>query len=146
MVSKSKYNLSATEMEIMEFLWDTNKKLSASEILKYFNDNKSKNWKKQTLNTFLVKLIEKGALQYDMVKNKKYIITISIKGVVKKYCTTGIPSIFCLKKSEIVFLCFHIITILAKAQKYKNISSNFHIILYSSPNIPVISTERLFNT
>ncbi len=72
MVSKSKYNLSATEMEIMEFLWDTNKKLSASEILKYFNDNKSKNWKKQTLNTFLVKLIEKGALQYDMVKNKKY--------------------------------------------------------------------------
>ena len=72
MVSKSKYNLSATEMEIMEFLWDTNKKLSASEILKYFNDNKSKNWKKQTLNTFLVKLIEKGSLQYDMVKNKKY--------------------------------------------------------------------------
>ena len=72
MVSKSKYNLSATEMEIMEFLWDTNKKLSASEILKYFNDNKSKNWKKQTLNTFLVKLIEKGALQYDVSKNKKY--------------------------------------------------------------------------
>ena len=50
MVSKSKYNLSATEMEIMEFLWDTNKKLSASEILKYFNDNKSKNWKKQTFS------------------------------------------------------------------------------------------------
>ena len=71
-------------MEIMEFLWDTNKKLSASEILKYFNDNKSKNWKKQTLNTFLVKLIEKGSLQYDMVKNKKYAMTININGVVKK--------------------------------------------------------------
>ena len=69
---KSKYNLSATEMEIMEFLWDTNKKSSASEILKFFNENKDKNWKKQTLNTFLVKLIEKGALQYDVLKNKKY--------------------------------------------------------------------------
>ena len=52
MVSKSKYNLSATEMEIMEFLWDTNKKLSASEILKYFNDNKSKNWKKTINNIY----------------------------------------------------------------------------------------------
>ncbi len=68
----SKYNLSATEMEIMEFLWDANKKSSASEILKFFNENKDKNWKKQTLNTFLVKLIEKGALQYDVSKNKKY--------------------------------------------------------------------------
>ena len=69
---KSKYNLSATEMEIMGFLWDANKKSSASEILKFFNENKEKNWKKQTLNTFLVKLIEKGALQYDVAKNKKY--------------------------------------------------------------------------
>lgn len=72
MKSKSKYNLSATEMEIMEFLWSTDSKLIAAEILKYFNENKSKNWKKQTLNTFLVKLIEKGALQYDLIKNKKY--------------------------------------------------------------------------
>ena len=42
---KSKYNLSATEMEIMEFLWDANKKSSASEILKFFNENKEKNRK-----------------------------------------------------------------------------------------------------
>lgn len=59
-------------MEIMEFLWSTDSKLIAAEILKYFNENKSKNWKKQTLNTFLVKLIEKGTLQYDLIKNKKY--------------------------------------------------------------------------
>lgn len=70
--SKSKYNLSATEMEIMEYVWSTDKKLIAAEILNYFNENKSKNWKKQTLNTFLVKLIEKGVLQYDVSKNKKY--------------------------------------------------------------------------
>lgn len=72
MLNKSKYNLSATELEIMEFLWSTDNKPIAAEILKYFNENKSKNWKKQTLNTFLVKLIEKGALQYDLIKNKKY--------------------------------------------------------------------------
>ncbi|NDO47691.1 BlaI/MecI/CopY family transcriptional regulator [Clostridium sp. MD294] len=70
--SKSKYNLSATEIEIMEYIWSTDKKLIAAEILNYFNENKSKNWKKQTLNTFLVKLIEKGTLQYDVSKNKKY--------------------------------------------------------------------------
>ncbi len=70
--NKSKYNLSATEMEIMEYVWSTDNKLIAAEILNYFNENKSKNWKKQTLNTFLVKLIEKGALQYDVSKNKKY--------------------------------------------------------------------------
>ena len=83
---KSKYNLSATEMEIMEFLWDANKKSSASEILKFFNENKEKNWKKQTLNTFLVKLIEKGALQYDMVKNKKYYYCSYILFNIKPIC------------------------------------------------------------
>lgn len=72
MLNKSKYNLSATELEIMEFFWSTDSKPIAAEILKHFNENKSKNWKKQTLNTFLVKLIEKGALQYDLIKNKKY--------------------------------------------------------------------------
>ena len=70
MVSKSKYNLSATEMEIMEFYGV--RKMKCHLRKSWFNDNKSKNWKKQTLNTFLVKLIEKGSLQYDMVKNKKY--------------------------------------------------------------------------
>ena len=68
--NKSKYNLSATEMEIMEFLWDTNKKLSASEILKYFNDNKSKNWKKQTLNPLWVLWSVRGSLLYDLVYNQ----------------------------------------------------------------------------
>ena len=33
------------------------------ELMKYFNENLDKNWKKQTLNTFLSRLIEKGLLK-----------------------------------------------------------------------------------
>ena len=35
--NKSKYNLSATEMEIMEYIWSIDNKLIAAEILNYFN-------------------------------------------------------------------------------------------------------------
>lgn len=58
--------LSDTEQEIMDFLWSGEKEGNIylfSEILTYFNESKSKNWKKQTLSVFFIRLQEKNMVQ-----------------------------------------------------------------------------------
>lgn len=62
-------DLSETEKEIMEYLWSMEKQgqiLCFAEILSYFNGEKQKNWKKQTLSVYLARLQEK-----EMVVSKK---------------------------------------------------------------------------
>ena len=69
---EKKFGLSATEYELMEFLWDKHGEKSFKEILEYFNNVKGKNWKKQTLSTFLTILQNRGYLKADMSR-KKYL-------------------------------------------------------------------------
>lgn len=56
----------------MEFFWDNPGEKSFKEILEYFNNVKGKNWKKQTLSTFLTILQNRGYLKADMSR-KKYL-------------------------------------------------------------------------
>lgn len=65
-----KYGLSLTEYEIMDFLWAAKKKLLFKEILLYFNTEKKKKWKKQTLNTFLRKLQDSKVISSELQGNK----------------------------------------------------------------------------
>ena len=51
-------DLSKTEMEIMQVLWDCDGFMIPSDILKLFN-SRGKNWKRQTLNTLLKRMEEK---------------------------------------------------------------------------------------
>lgn len=60
---KDKFNLTKSEEEIMELLWETNSSMSSKEILDYFNIHCNKDWKKQTLNTFLSKLLQNGFIE-----------------------------------------------------------------------------------
>ena len=69
---EKKFGLSATEYELMEFFWDNPVEKSFKEILEYFNNVKGKNWKKQTLSTFLTILQNRGYLKADMSR-KKYL-------------------------------------------------------------------------
>lgn len=68
---EKKYGLSQTEYEIMELFWSTENALSFKEILAYFNTEKNKNWKKQTLSTFLKILQDKELIKSD-TSGKKY--------------------------------------------------------------------------
>lgn len=54
--------LSETEYEIMEVLWNSEVPMSASQILSYFAEHRNKEWKAQTLATFLSRLTQKGLL------------------------------------------------------------------------------------
>ncbi len=69
---EKKFGLSETEYEMMEYFWDNPGKKSFKEIFAYFNDEKGKDWKKQTLSTFLSILQKRGCLKADM-SGKKYL-------------------------------------------------------------------------
>ncbi len=59
------YGLTNTELEIMEYLWSRDEKVSFRELCEYFQTVKEKNWKKQTLNTYLSNLKRSGIVGVD---------------------------------------------------------------------------------
>ena len=59
-----KYNLSETEREIMEVLWEKEEYIKTHDLLELFNE-RGKNWKRQTLNTFLIRLEEMDLVSRD---------------------------------------------------------------------------------
>lgn len=52
--------LSATEKEIMEVMWAQTEPVSYSWLIDFFNNERCKGWKRQTLSTYMIKLAEKG--------------------------------------------------------------------------------------
>lgn len=63
MEKKLNFDVSETEKEILEYLWENPQGVLSREMLEYFNEKKQKDWKKQTLNTFLLRLAEKGLIE-----------------------------------------------------------------------------------
>ena len=63
MNQKLNFDVSETEREILEYLWENPQGVLSREMLEYFNEVKKKEWKKQTLNTFLLRLAEKGLIE-----------------------------------------------------------------------------------
>lgn len=66
------FNLTDTELEIMKLLWSSDKRLTFREILDYFNEEKGKNWQRQTLRTQMFRLTEKGFI--DREKEGEYLV------------------------------------------------------------------------
>lgn len=54
--------LSETEMEVMQIIWASSHPMTSSELLDIFARDKGKEWKGQTMATFLARLVEKGVL------------------------------------------------------------------------------------
>ena len=54
--------LSDTEREMMEVIWQLDKMVTSSELLKIFNEKKGKKWSAQTMSTFLTRIVDKGVL------------------------------------------------------------------------------------
>ncbi len=59
---KSLFNISEAEQEVMEKLWDQEDSIKQSRLLSLFEAD-GKEWKRQTLNTFLSRLEDKGLVQ-----------------------------------------------------------------------------------
>lgn len=58
---KEVQKLSDTEMELMEVIWECEHPVTSTELLQIFAQ-KGKEWKSQTISTFLSRLVDKGAL------------------------------------------------------------------------------------
>lgn len=58
---KNSYKLAGAEQEVMKVLWENGGILSTGDLLEQMN-KKGKSWKRQTLNTLLARLEEKGVV------------------------------------------------------------------------------------
>ena len=64
MEGKINFGLSDSEALIMEYLWDAGR--CFREITKHLNEEVGKEWKKQTMNTFLSRLTNKGLISAEV--------------------------------------------------------------------------------
>lgn len=65
--------MSQSESLIMDYLWKNGGGKGFSEIMEYLNGELHKNWKKQTINTFIRHLIDKGLISADTSqKSRRY--------------------------------------------------------------------------
>ena len=64
--------MSETEQEIMEVLWESGSPKTLNELLDFFAEKREKVWKPQTLATFMSRLIEKELLIWERRGRAKY--------------------------------------------------------------------------
>lgn len=62
--------LSNTEFYILQYLWSLETPTTFAEIMVHFTEE-GKTWKKQTVNTFLSRMIQKGYLKSDKTKGPR---------------------------------------------------------------------------
>lgn len=60
-------SLTDTEMEVMRIIWKLNRPIQSSELLAIFSE---KDWKGQTIATFLSRLVDKGLLSVTKGKGR----------------------------------------------------------------------------
>ncbi|XID90449.1 BlaI/MecI/CopY family transcriptional regulator [Paenibacillaceae bacterium WGS1546] len=69
--------LSDTEMELMEAIWTCTPPVTSTELLRLFAQ-RGREWKGQTISTFLSRLVDKGALSVTRHgRTNKYVPRIS---------------------------------------------------------------------
>ena len=55
-------DISACEKLVMKVIWDSTEELALQEVMDGVNHENGKNWKPQTVSTFLSRLVKKGFL------------------------------------------------------------------------------------
>lgn len=60
---KAFFDLTPVELELMEMFWNASGPLSFKEIMEYLNTVLKKEWKKQTLNTYLSNMQKVGLIR-----------------------------------------------------------------------------------
>ncbi|MDE7476862.1 MAG: BlaI/MecI/CopY family transcriptional regulator [Lachnospiraceae bacterium] len=68
---KVKYLISESENMIMEYLWKQEGGKTFREIVEYLNDMCQKDWRKQTINTFIKRLTDKGLIASECMGKRR---------------------------------------------------------------------------
>lgn len=80
-----KLELTTAETIVMKCIWDADHEMSLAEILQNANTRFGKEWKSQTVSTFLSKLVQK---QFIKMKRNGRVITYEVLVTEKEYKTT----------------------------------------------------------
>ena len=56
-------NMTDCELLVMKCIWDTPEELTLPDIVTLVNEKFKKDWKPQTVSTFLARLVRKGFLE-----------------------------------------------------------------------------------
>ena len=72
MATQVTYSLSPAETIIMEFIWGNNCHARTYEIMNYLVQDKGIKWERQTLNTVLIRLSNKGIIERRDHRSKIY--------------------------------------------------------------------------
>lgn len=75
----SSKEMSETEMEVMQFLWEVECPQSLGQLLEHFNSVCEKNWKPQTVSTFLSRMVKKNLLAWHQQGRAKVFTPICTK-------------------------------------------------------------------
>lgn len=86
---KEGYKITAAEREVVEVLWEYTEPVQTRELLDRMRE-KGKEWKRQTLNTLLFRLEEKGVI----VRRRAYVWSVLSKEELLKKQTEGILNDF----------------------------------------------------
>lgn len=62
--------VSGAELEIMQYLWKMEHGAAFAELLTHFNETVGKEWCKQTLNTYLLRLSKRGLITREKIGTK----------------------------------------------------------------------------
>lgn len=65
-----KQTLSDAELEVMDAIWEMASPVSISQLIEHFAPKKG--WKTQTISTFAARLVNKGFLSVQKIKNANY--------------------------------------------------------------------------
>lgn len=81
--------MTEAELEIMETLWAKGEPVYLGELLEIFNARTKKDWKKQTMNTFLFKMQQKNLVEaIDGERFKKYVPAMARENYLEKASRT----------------------------------------------------------
>lgn len=67
-MKKAFFGLTAVELELMEMFWNAGEPMSFRQIMEYLTTELQKDWKKQTLNTYLSNMQKTGLLKAERGK------------------------------------------------------------------------------
>lgn len=99
----NKYGLSNSELEIMNIIWNSEQPIYFHTIMEHLKSN-GKTWKKQTVHTYLTKLLEKGVLYCQSEgKINAYFVKKTASDLLRERAQTFIDNVF--DGSLCQFLC-----------------------------------------
>ena len=78
-------DISACERLVMKIIWDSTEDLALQEVMDRVNEENGKQWKPQTVSTFLARLVRKGFLtSYRKGRYSYYVPSVSKEEFWKK--------------------------------------------------------------